>query len=71
MNYFFAVCCDRLSVLGGARTRIDAATAAMGEASWQRRSCGNGAKGRRWYDSAWIEKGEHEGAGPPVDQLPH
>ena len=22
------------------------------------------AKGRRWYDWAWIEMGEHEGAGP-------
>ncbi len=32
----------------------------MGEAAWQRLSCGDGAKGRRWYDWAWIGLGEHE-----------
>ncbi|WP_424923725.1 IS701 family transposase, partial [Actinomadura darangshiensis] len=60
VNYVFAVSCDHPVVLGGARTRADAAFAAVGEAAWQRVSCGDGAKGRRWYDWAWIGLGEHE-----------
>src|SRR5690606_23952214 len=61
VNYVFAVSCDHPLVLGGARTRADAAFADLGQAAWQRVSCGDGAKGRRWYDWAWIGLDEHEG----------
>jgi SRSO17 transposase len=60
VNYVFAVSCDHPLVLGGTRTRADAAFAAVDETAWQRRSCGDGAKGRRWYDWAWIGLGEQE-----------
>ena len=32
----------------------------LGQAAWQRVSCGDGAKGRRWYDWAWIRSAGHE-----------
>ncbi|SFQ47840.1 SRSO17 transposase [Actinomadura madurae] len=61
MNYVFAVSRDHPLVLGGARTRADAAFAALPQTAWQRLSCGDGAKGRRWYDWAWIGLDQHQG----------
>jgi SRSO17 transposase len=61
VNYVFAVSCDHPLVLGGARTRADAAFASLDQTAWQRVSCGDGAKGRRWYDWAWTDLDQHEG----------
>jgi SRSO17 transposase len=60
VNYVFAVSCDHPVVLAGARARADAAFAAVPQTMWQRLSCGEGAKGRRWYDWAWIDLGANE-----------
>jgi SRSO17 transposase len=57
LNHVFAVSCDHPLVLAGARTRADAAFAALDGDAWQRYSCGDGAKGRRYYDWAWIHLG--------------
>ncbi|MER6172460.1 hypothetical protein [Streptosporangium sp. NPDC001681] len=54
MNYVLAVSCDHPLVLAGVKTRADEAFAALGAEGWQRYSCGEGAKGRRFYDWAWI-----------------
>jgi SRSO17 transposase len=61
LNHVFAVSCDHPLLLAGAKTRADAAFAALAPGAWQRYSCGEGAKGRRLYDWAWI----HLGGQPP------
>jgi SRSO17 transposase len=60
VNYVFAVSCDHPLRLAGVKTRADHAFAALNAAAWQRYSCGDGAKGKRFYDWAWIGLGEHE-----------
>jgi SRSO17 transposase len=60
LNYVFAVSCDHPLQLAGAKTRADHAFAALDADAWQRYSCGDGAKGKRLYDWAWIQLGEHE-----------
>jgi SRSO17 transposase len=37
--------------------RADQALHLVGPRGWNRRSCGAGAKGRRYYDWAWIATG--------------
>jgi SRSO17 transposase len=60
LNHVFAVSCDHPLVLAGEKTRADAAFAALAEDAWQRYSCGDGAKGHRFYDWAWIQLGPTE-----------
>jgi SRSO17 transposase len=57
LGHVFAVSCDHPLVLAGTKTRADAAFAALDRDAWQRYSCGDGAKGRRFYDWAWIQLG--------------
>jgi SRSO17 transposase len=59
-NYVFAVSRDHRLTLAGVKTRADHAFAALDGDAWQRYSCGEGAKGRRWYDWAWIRLGDQE-----------
>jgi hypothetical protein len=56
----FAVSRDHPIRLAGIRARADQPFAALDVDAWQRYSCGDGAKGRRFYDWAWIHLGEHE-----------
>lgn len=60
LNHVMAVSCDHPLVLAGGRTRADQAFAALGAAAWQRYSCGQGAKGHRFYDWAWIQLSDTE-----------
>lgn len=60
VNHVFAVSRDHPLALGRIKTRADTAFAALDAAAWQRYSCGDGAKGRRWYDWAWIPLDETE-----------
>lgn len=59
LNHVFAVSCDHPITVAGTKTRADVAVAALDRAAWQRYSCGDGAKGHRFYDWAWITLGEH------------
>jgi SRSO17 transposase len=55
IGYVFAVGCDfQLTTSGQVRMRADQALGLVEARGWNRRSCGNGAKGRRLYDWAWI-----------------
>jgi SRSO17 transposase len=60
VNYVFAVSCDHPLVLAGTKTRADQAFATLDADAWQRYSCGDGAKGKRFYDWAWIRLGTCE-----------
>lgn len=55
IGYVFAVPVDyRATTCGGVRVRADAALGLVEHRGWNRRSCGAGAKGPRYYDWAWI-----------------
>jgi SRSO17 transposase len=55
IGYVFAVPVDfHLTTSGQVRMRADAALTLVEAAGWNRRSCGAGAKGPRYYDWAWI-----------------
>ena len=55
IGYVFAVPVDfHLTTSGQVRMRADAAVALVERTGWNRRSCGAGAKGPRYYDWAWI-----------------
>ncbi|MEV4006915.1 hypothetical protein [Actinomadura sp. NPDC049753] len=60
VNYVFAVSCDHPLVLGGARTGPTPPSPRVRRRGSGSRA-GDGAKGRRWYDWAWIGPGEHQG----------
>jgi SRSO17 transposase len=53
--YVLAVACDhRVPASAGRTVRADQLAARMPRRAWQRLSAGDGAKGHRWYDWAWI-----------------
>ena len=54
LAYVLAVSRDHVITTAAGRRRADAMAAALRKTAWQRMSCGNGAKGRRWYDWAII-----------------
>jgi SRSO17 transposase len=55
IGYVFAVPVDfHLTTSGQVRMRADQALGLVEEKGWNRRSCGAGAKGPRYYDWAWI-----------------
>ena len=55
VGYVFAVGADfRITTSGSVTMRADQAIGLVEARGWNRRSCGNGAKGRRLYDWAWI-----------------
>jgi hypothetical protein len=55
IGYVFAVGADfHITTSGSAKMRADQALSLVEARGWNRRSCGNGSKGRRLYDWAWI-----------------
>ncbi|MBD2835236.1 IS701 family transposase [Streptomyces pratensis] len=55
IGYVFAVPVNhQLTTSGGGRMRADQALHLIEQDGWNRRSCGAGAKGPRYYDWAWI-----------------
>lgn len=53
--YVLAVACDhRVRAGAGRPTRADELAARLPGRAWQQLSAGDGAKGRRWYDWAWV-----------------
>jgi SRSO17 transposase len=54
VSYVLAVSRDHLITTGAGRRRADHLTGKLPKRAWQRLSCGNGAKGRRWYDWALV-----------------
>jgi SRSO17 transposase len=53
--YVLAVACDHRVPAGGGRTiRADHLAARLPRRAWQQLSAGDGAKGHRWYDWAWM-----------------
>jgi SRSO17 transposase len=70
MAYVMAVPVD-LPLVGvrGEALRPDAALAATGNAMWERRSCGDGSKGKRFYD--WAAHAVQVKDQPPADGYEH
>ncbi len=55
IGYVFAIGRDfQLTTSGRVKMRADQALHLVEARGWNRRSCGNGSKGRRLYDWAWI-----------------
>lgn len=54
IGYVLAVAANREVTTAAGRVRADALVAALPKRAWQRLSAGNGVKGRRYYDWAWI-----------------
>ena len=55
LPYVLAVACDhRIPAGPGHVIHADQLAVRLPRRAWQRLSAGNGAKGRRWYDWAWI-----------------
>jgi SRSO17 transposase len=53
--YVLAVACDHRIPAGAGRTlRADHLAARLPKRAWQQLSAGEGAKGQRWYDWAWV-----------------
>jgi hypothetical protein len=52
LNYVLAVSRDHQAATGVGRRRADTPAKTLPRSAWQRRSCGHGAKGHRWYD--WV-----------------
>jgi SRSO17 transposase len=53
--YVLAVACDHRVPAGAGRTlRADHLAARLPKRAWQQLSAGEGAKGQRWYDWAWV-----------------
>ena len=55
LGYVLAVACDQHVRTGAGRIRVDALAAGLPRTSWQRHSAGDGSKGPRDYDWAWVE----------------
>ncbi len=54
VNYVLAVSCDHIVSTAAGHRRADALARTLPAGAWQRRSCGAGAKGQRWYDWALV-----------------
>lgn len=56
LSYVLAVSCDHLVPIdaGKTRSRADRLATALPAAAWTRRSAGDGSKGPRFYDWAWL-----------------
>jgi SRSO17 transposase len=54
VSYVLAVSRDHVITTPAGRRRADVLAGKLPKGSWQRLSCGNGAKGRRWYDWAVV-----------------
>ena len=71
LGYVLAVSCDHLVPIDGGKTRCraDRLVADLPATAWTRRSAGDGSKGPRFYDCAWLAD---DGAdGDPADDGRH
>jgi len=59
LSYVLAVSCHTHVQLGVGRRRVDRLVATLPATCWQRYSAGNGSKGPRTYDWAWIGLAAH------------
>ncbi len=64
-GYVFAVACDHRVTTVTGRVRADVLARALPRRAWQSLSAGDGAKGPRTYDWAWIEIGTDENNAVP------
>lgn len=64
-GYVFAVSCDHRVTTGTGRISADALTTTLPKQAWQPLSAGDGAKGPRVYDWAWIEIGPEDDKAAP------
>jgi SRSO17 transposase len=53
-SYVLAVACRHMFITGLRASRADELTRRLPRSAWQRYSAGPGAKGRRYYDWAWV-----------------
>jgi SRSO17 transposase len=62
IEYVLAVACDHPIVVGGATWRADELRKRVPARAWQRVSAGQGAKGHRFYDWAFVQldPGDHD-----------
>ena len=69
VGYVLAVACDHPVRCGGATRRADALLTRIPAQAWQQVSCGQGAKGHRLYDWAFIRLDHrHPGHGGPAPE---
>jgi SRSO17 transposase len=54
VGYVLAISRSHRATTSASRRRVDAIAKSLPRSAWQRRSCGNGAKGHRWYDWALV-----------------
>lgn len=55
LGYVLAIACNQpVQAAQPVRLRPDDIAAGLGELAWERRSCGAGSKGERFYDWAWV-----------------
>lgn len=57
--YVMAIPCKQELPTAAGKRRADTLARLVPKTTWQRRSCGDGAKGPRLYDWALVEAGEH------------
>jgi SRSO17 transposase len=68
VGYVLAVACDHRVRAGGATHRADALLAHVPARAWQCVSAGEGAKGHRYYDWAFIRLDHHHDSPAPAEQ---
>jgi SRSO17 transposase len=64
IGYVLAVACDHPVRFDGGSRRVDALAAGVPARAWQCISAGEGAKGHRYYNWAYIRLDHHGGAAP-------
>ncbi len=57
--YVLAIPCSQKLPTAAGKRRADTLARLVPKAAWQRRSCGDGAKGPRLYDWALVDAGQH------------
>jgi SRSO17 transposase len=71
IGYALAVACDHPVVAAGDTYRADALLRGVPARAWQQVSCGNGAKGHRYYDWAFIRLDHDHDPAPGQQQGQH
>jgi SRSO17 transposase len=67
IGYVLAVGCDRRIPTPAGPVRVDELAAGLPRWAWQRLSAGQGAKGERYYDWAWIDHTDRAHRDDPLD----
>jgi SRSO17 transposase len=61
--YALAIACKEKVEVGGTQKRVDQVARTLASSDWQRLSAGDGSKGPRFFDWAWVEIGGPEKPG--------